>query len=96
MSVCCGVRQRRLNRQVPPTKTNHFPCLFSGSSGLLVHTSPRVWQLGHAFMFGDGRSAAFILNMKPHEITEKDAVAAFLPYLDEDSECRTVFSSRVP
>ena len=47
-------------------------------------------------MFGYGRPAARLLTMKPEDVTEKDARAAFLPYLRPDGECRGVCSSRGP
>ncbi|CAM9280915.1 unnamed protein product, partial [Ectocarpus fasciculatus] len=39
-------------------------------------------ETGYLFQFGPGRFASKLLDMKVSDITERDAVNAFIPYLD--------------
>ena len=40
----------------------------------------RVWEIGRRFTFAEGRRAAFLLDKTPTDITEADAIRAFMPY----------------
>lgn len=45
----------------------------------------RIWETGFNLQFGPGRFANKLLGMDVSDITERDAVNAFIPYLDSES-----------
>lgn len=42
-----------------------------------------MWKCLLDFQFGPGRPAAYVLDLKPSELTDEDAVNAFCPYLND-------------